>query len=115
MARAQGIDKCAEPIDAWGFPIRGYVAPPATVHVPQRGKGSLGYNRVLEGLRSLARRQAPGETFTHDAIATECGCSEHNIREIEKRAKKKLRGRLERDPAFADIARRFAENNLAII
>ena len=85
-------------IDAWGFPIRGYVAPAAQPRVPKKGPGSVGHDRVLAGLRALGEIQAPGETFTRDQIAAACFCTEHNIRNIERRALAKMRDIL--GPAF---------------
>ena len=85
-------------VDDWGFPIRGYVAPPKKHRVPKKGPGSVGHDAVLAGLRALGSIQAPGETFTRDQIAAACFCTEHNIREIEKRALRKMREIL--GPAF---------------
>lgn len=58
--------------------------------------------RVDLGLDLLARRAMPGAAYSHTEIAAWCGCSAERIRQIERRALRKVRAR------FKD-AREFLE------
>lgn len=59
-------------------------------------KFNIPKDRLLKGLRRLAKKQKPGQTFSYAEIAKEAGVDEKAIRKLEARAleglKKKLSG-----------------------
>lgn len=48
-------------------------------------------DKIILGLRRLAKRSAPGQTYTHGAIAKACGVTEGAIRLIEKKAMERVK------------------------
>lgn len=76
-------------IDAWGFPIPNYVVPPVREKTAQRGPESDAGRKLIEGLRALSAERVRPHSLQE--IAEACGCTEANIRIIERRAMRKLK------------------------
>jgi Sigma-70, region 4 len=57
------------------------------------------------GLALLSVLRLPNESLTYDDIAAWCGCCKEQIRQIEFRALRKLRRRIQLDASGADHCR----------
>lgn len=77
-------------IDAWGFPVPGYIPPPA--HIP-RWTSKAKHSRFLDGLRRLCN-EVGNSPQTHESIAQAGDVSENYVRLIERRALRKMAERL---------------------
>jgi len=63
-------------------------------------------HQVIDGLRRLSARQKPGEEFSAETIAKECGVSVQAIDQIEQKAMSSC-SRLLRQPAHRAMLREF--------
>ena len=63
----------------------------------------MNYQVVDAGLRRLCSIQKPGERFTLEAIANECGVSRERIRQIECAALDKLSRKAESRHLYAEL------------
>lgn len=85
------VDGDGFPIDRWGFPRRdlGPIRPPSI----EPSRRTLHRQTVLDGLRALCAQ--PPRIYSYIEIAKACNCTEAHIRNVERRAMRKLRFRLE--------------------
>jgi hypothetical protein len=86
-------------IDRWGFPLprRITLVQPASEPLPtkrQAGAGSFSEEKMLPALRRMCSEAAPGQKHTRHEIAAACDVDKETIRNVEKRALKKIRARL---------------------
>lgn len=87
-------------VDPWGFPIPNWTPVPLPEKKPYTGARGQPTppGQLVGGLRKLCEKAKPGYKHTYEEIADACGVDKEWIRQIERRALRKLRVKL--GPAY---------------